>query len=108
MRCLIRTIAAQKDTLEYRDTEYVVSEISIGADSECTLHLEGRGVLPRHALIALRRDGRVQIRADGGATLQINDKLQRSALLEKNDTARIGQHVLTVIPAPLVSIWRCR
>ena len=100
MRCLIRTIAAQKDTLEYRDAEYVVNEISLGAASDCTLYLEGRGVLPRHALIALRRDGRVQIRADGGATLQINNKEQRSALLALNDTIRIGQHLLTVIQAP--------
>lgn len=100
MRCLIRIIAAQQETLEYRDAEYVVSEISLGAASDCTVHLEGRGVLPRHALITLRRDGRVQIKADGGAALLINEKPQRSAVLAKGDTVRIGQNLFTVIVAP--------
>lgn len=101
MKCLVRTIAAQKDTLEYRDAEYVSDEISIGSASDSVLHIEGSGVLVHHAVLSLRRDGRPQIRADGGAALLINEKSQRSAVLAVGDVIRVGPHLFTVIAAPV-------
>ena len=101
MEALVREMRESADGIgEYRDLELSVDCVTLGSAPDRSIQLLGENVLPEHAQLELRSDGRLRLTCRRGGTVSVNDEAVAAANVASGDRIRIGGNSITVFEPP--------